>query len=350
MLRQQETLTAAFDRAEAAARARNEAVRPLQAHAEAIADHLAAIRGGEAPIREAGEQIRHHLETLRTFADDEKNRVAESAQAVQAAFAQSRAEAAKTKDALDTILAKKLGDPIGQTFGRRATIKVFSLKEVGYRGYMAKVKLHDPSAVRLVMAEPLGDDLGSPGETVLSIARRTKAALAINAGGFFRKNGLIYPIGNTVSGGRFISVSDNAAVSFIGFDAQGRLVGGPALTRADIERLGVREGASFLPTLIKDGKPQPIPKDWAGKKEPRTLIGHFTNGDVLMVVIDGRQTGYSEGVTLEDAREKLLGLNIRDAYNLDGGGSSTFVYNGRVLNRPSDGRPRPVISAFVILP
>ena len=42
---------------------------------------------------------------------------------------------------LDTILSKVLGKPIGQTFGERANIKVFSLKEAGYRGYMAKVKL-----------------------------------------------------------------------------------------------------------------------------------------------------------------------------------------------------------------
>ncbi|MBE3596806.1 MAG: phosphodiester glycosidase family protein [Hydrogenibacillus sp.] len=301
-------------------------------------------------IAKDADAIRAHLAAVRTFADSERSKDAASGEELAAIVSRSRAQVKETQDTLDVILAKKLGDPIGQTFGKRATIKVFSLKEVGYQGYMAKVKLHDPSAVRLVMASPLGDDLGSPGETVLSMAKRTGGVLAINAGGFFAKGNRIYPIGNTVSDGKLISQSSNQAVSFIGFNREGRLVGGPAMTPSDIERLGVREGASFLPTLIKDGKAQAIPKDWAGKKEPRTLIGHFTNGDVLMIVIDGRQKGYSEGVTLEDAQTKLLGLNIRDAYNLDGGGSSTFVYNGQVLNRPSDGKPRPVISSFVIFP
>jgi exopolysaccharide biosynthesis protein len=69
----------------------------------------------------------------------------------------------------------------------------------------------------------------------------------------------------------------------------------------------------------------------------------------LFIVIDGRQKG-SSGVTLEEAQSKLLEFNVRDAYTLDGGGSSTFVYKGKVLNNPSDGSERQVVSNFVIVP
>jgi exopolysaccharide biosynthesis protein len=56
------------------------------------------------------------------------------------------------------------------------------------------------------------------------------------------------------------------------------------------------------------------------------------------------------GVTLEEAQSKLQEFNVRDAYNLDGGGSSTFYYDGKILNRPSDGRERRVTTNIVIIP
>jgi len=304
------------------------------------------------PLKEERETISRYLAGIRSFADSETASASATKSDVERIVKVSSNHIQETKDTLDTILAKKLGEPIGQTFGKRATVKVFSLKEVGYAGYMAKIKLHDPSAIRLVLAPTENELLGSYGETVSSMAKRTGATLAINAGGFWRKpeDGLIYPIGTTIVDGEIKVFSTNSEVSFIGFNKEGRLVGGTITDRDALESLGVLQGASFLPTLIKDGKKQPIPKAWANKKEPRTLIGHFTNGDVLMIVIDGRQKGYSEGVTLEDAQDKLIGLNIRDAYNLDGGGSSTFYYNGKVLNKPSDGKERKVISSFVLFP
>src|SRR5690606_29216825 len=157
----------------------------------------------------------------------------------------------------------------------------------------------------------------------------------------------LYPMGITVVDGNietFYSIDQ----SFIGFDKKGNLVGGEVTSREQIKEMGVMQGATFVPTLLKDGKKLDIPAKWQNKREPRTLIGHFTNGDILMIVIDGRQSGYSKGITLEEAQDKLLDFNVRDAYNLDGGGSSTFYYKGEVLNRPSDGRERKMTSAFII--
>jgi exopolysaccharide biosynthesis protein len=308
---------------------------------ERIAASLDHSEGQLAAIRET-------LEELIAKAEAEKALSAAQKDALDKLVKESAADARKTNDVLDQVLASKLGDPIGQTYGKRATIKVFSLKEAGYRGYMAKVKLHDPSAVKLVLSH---DKVGDAGETTSEAAKRTGAKLAINGGGFAKAKGLIYPMGITVVDGKiktFDVIGDEW--SFIGFDKNGRLVGGKIQTREQLEKLNVRHGASFVPTLLKDGKKQPIPSKWRNRKEPRTMIGHFSNGDLLFVVIDGRQKAYSEGVTLEEAQDKLLEFNVRDAYNLDGGGSSTFWYNGKVLNRPSDGRERKLASSFVVLP
>jgi exopolysaccharide biosynthesis protein len=222
------------------------------------------------------------------------------------------------------------------------------LQESGYRGYMAKVKLHDPSALKLVLAN---DQVKSRGETTSEAAKRTGAVLAINAGGFMRVGGgLIAPVGITVVDGEILTFSDDEKLSFVGFNKQGRLVGSTITSREQLEEMDVLHGASFLPTLLRDGKKQPIPKDWANRREPRTLIGHFSNGDLLFIVIDGRRKNWSSGVTLEEAQDKLLEFNVTDAYNLDGGGSSTFYYDGKVLNKPSDGSERRVTTNFVVLP
>jgi hypothetical protein len=286
------------------------------------------------------------LSDLIQQAELEKQAAEQSKQSVDQMVEASSSQKQQAKDTLDQVLSKILGDPVGQTFGKRATIKVYSLKEAGYRGYMAKVKLHDPKAIRLVLAQ---DKVGAKGETTSQAAKRTGAKLAINAGGFARQDGLLYPIGITVVDGE-IKTFSRTDMSFIGFDKNGKLVGGELKTREEVEALNVMHGASFVPTLLENGKKLKIPSKWANKKEPRTLIGNFSNGDLLFIVIDGRQKGYSNGVTLEEAQDKLLEFNVRDAYNLDGGGSSTFYYNGKVLNSPSDGRQRAVASNFVILP
>jgi len=85
---------------------------------------------------------------------------------------------------------------------------------------------------------------------------------------------------------------------------------------------------------------------------PRTAIGYSRNGRYLyLVVADGRQPLYSEGMTLADLADLMLSLGAQYAMNLDGGGSSALVVEGgdgepRILNSPIDsyvpGRERPV--------
>lgn len=68
---------------------------------------------------------------------------------------------------------------------------------------------------------------------------------------------------------------------------------------------------------------------------PRTAVGYTANNEVIFLVVDGRQES-SEGVTFEELADIFLGLDVKEAINLDGGGSSTFWAKGQVLNKPSD--------------
>jgi hypothetical protein len=71
-------------------------------------------------------------------------------------------------------------------------------------------------------------------------------------------------------------------------------------------------------------------------RNPRTLAGVKSDGSLLLVTVDGRRPGYSAGMSLPEAARLMKSLGARDALNLDGGGSTTMVVQGRVVNRPSD--------------
>jgi hypothetical protein len=96
----------------------------------------------------------------------------------------------------------------------------------------------------------------------------------------------------------------------------------------------------------------PIPDLDNTTTQPRTAIGYSKNGRYLyLVVVDGRQPFYSEGITLNELAYLMISLSAQYAMNLDGGGSSTMVVadkdgQPRILNSPIDnyipGRERPV--------
>ncbi|SFR11007.1 phosphodiester glycosidase family protein [Desulfoscipio geothermicus] len=268
-------------------------------------------------------------------------------------LAQKSGTQKKLSDAIyEQRILERLGPPIGQHRSERVEIKVFQLKELGYRGYIAKIKLFDPSAFKVVLGK------GKLGESEITSAavKRTGAILGINGGGFFRmmQDGKEYtlPIGNTVVNGKLVGgfKPSHKDLFFAGVDNEGELLGGIFYEKDALMQHRPVAGVSFVPALIKNRKPLPIPEKWQHKKEPRTIIGEYGNDDLILIVVDGRQSDWSSGVTLEHLQIKLIELGVIEAYNLDGGGSSAFVFNGEVLNRPSDGKERPVATNIVVMP
>jgi Phosphodiester glycosidase len=117
--------------------------------------------------------------------------------------------------------------------------------------------------------------------------------------------------------------------------------------------LGVKDMVGGNPTLIEDGLIQwqsVIGNTAFHNRNPRTGIGLTPDGRVLLVTVDGRQPGYSVGMTLRKFATFFKSLGAQWAINMDGGGSSTFVLKGRIRNRPSDGPERAVSSSVVLLP
>ncbi|MFI0575979.1 phosphodiester glycosidase family protein [Streptomyces tendae] len=149
-------------------------------------------------------------------------------------------------------------------------------------------------------------------------------------------------------------VGDRLSVSTTLLDARGRRIS-PS-PRTDIVNGGpelVRDGRIHV-TPATDGMVHPDDPSWyygwVHKRNPRTLAGVDAAGRTVLVTADGRGTG-SLGLSIGESAEVAKSLGLRDAVNLDGGGSTTMVAEGAVLNSPSDAAgERPVGDALLILP
>jgi hypothetical protein len=123
----------------------------------------------------------------------------------------------------------------------------------------------------------------------------------------------------------------------------------------------VREAVGGHPMLVRDGRVL-TDVDSAGNAgfrgvNPRTAVGLADGGRRLfLVTVDGRQPGFSVGISLRDLAELMRELGATDALNLDGGGSTTLVVADsmggtlRIANRPSDATgPRAVGNALGVV-
>lgn len=127
-----------------------------------------------------------------------------------------------------------------------------------------------------------------------------------------------------------------AALSDLWGRRQASAVSGRALLRVDTAPQ-VAESIGGTPILVRDGK-RWVADDGSGfvaGRHPRTVVG-WNDTEILLVTVDGRQPGYSVGMSLIEAADLLRALGATDAVNLDGGGSTTLAVGGSVVNRPSD--------------
>lgn len=99
-----------------------------------------------------------------------------------------------------------------------------------------------------------------------------------------------------------------------------------------------------LITIDADG--QKFGPDMVGKRHPRSAVGTTADGDIWFVTIDGRQK-LSAGANMDELARVMQRLGCMEAMNLDGGGSTTLNLFGLTVNRPSDGKERPVANAIL---
>ena len=116
----------------------------------------------------------------------------------------------------------------------------------------------------------------------------------------------------------------------------------------------VPEAVGGGPIIVRDGKPvfrslEGFTTDQLAYRHPRTGIGQTADGHILLVAVDGRQPGYSTGLTNFELALTMMRLGCVTASALDAGGSTTMAFDGKLLNRPSDpGGERAVAEALTL--
>ena len=103
--------------------------------------------------------------------------------------------------------------------------------------------------------------------------------------------------------------------------------------------------------MLTDWTDEQLRAGFNTERHPRTMIGTSRGGTIWLVTVDGRNPDISVGMTFSELQKLATGLKLENALNLDGGGSTTMVVGGAVVNHPSDKTgPRKVSDALLIVP
>lgn len=198
--------------------------------------------------------------------------------------------------------------------------------------YVADVQIADISLLKTALA----------GNTYARNLTETTSVQAANAGAILAINGDYYGAqerGYVLRNGVLYRASAQSGTDalVIGADGNFRIINEGETSADTLVREGAWQVLTFGPALINGGQVTVSSSDEVGRamtSNPRTAIGQISEGHYLLVVSDGR-TKESTGLSLRQLAELMQSLGAQVAYNLDGGGSSTMVFQGRVVNNPT---------------
>lgn len=236
----------------------------------------------------------------------------------------------------------------------------------------------DPREHAIVPVRAGGEEIKR--ETVTSLAKQHGAVAALN-GGFWKLNG--DPAGILKINGKWLGTPVKPRGA-IGWSKNGQFVViDRVMTNIDLKDFSEDNKIEVIPVslppntsreqwdqvehivggtpllihgchLIEDYHPELTIESFLTKKHPRTAVGLKSTGEWVFVVVDGRFNGVFGGMTIRALAEFMLDLGCVVALNLDGGGSSTMVINGKVINEPcgeifEDGKYVEAVSDAILI-
>ncbi len=213
-------------------------------------------------------------------------------------------------------------------------ISIETVREYETEIYIADVTLSSAEFLKTALANnTFGNNVT---QKTSEIAQENNAILAINGDyyganrrGYVIKNGMLYR--DTV---RKDNEYDDLAVYQNGaFE----IINESDISAQTLVDSGVQDLFSFGPALVKNGKITVSEGEEVGKamsENPRTAIGIIDGLHYILLVSDGR-TSESDGLSLYQVAEIMQQYGCQIAYNLDGGGSSTMYFNGKIINNPT---------------
>lgn len=233
----------------------------------------------------------------------------------------------------------------------RLDIEIERFTQGDFVYFVADVQLSDPAQFSYAFSH---EKYKAGTESLSDIAARHLPILAFNGDYYdFHSNGII------IRGGELFRKKNSArALLIVEADGDLRVVTDRSEKQGDVADRLMEEGAlhtfEFGPVLVDGGQAVPLESKILrvepGYLEPRTAIGQIGELHYLVIVVDGRQPGYSEGCDMPALQQLFVDRGARVAFNLDGGGSTTLYFNGDIINSPAMGDERKVSDIIMILP
>ena len=223
------------------------------------------------------------------------------------------------------------GTVIGTYSDSKSKITVTQYRAYDSSIYVADVVVTDGTSILSAYANnTYGRNIT---DTTSDMAEENNAVLAINGdyygarqSGYVIRNGVVYR--NQGSNGEDMVISKDGTLSFISESDT---------TTDSLIQKQAWQVLSFGPVLVENGEVAVTENDEVGMamaSNPRTAIGTVAKNHYLFVVSDGR-TSESAGLSLYELANFMKALGATNVYNLDGGGSSTMVFQGEVVNNPT---------------
>lgn len=213
------------------------------------------------------------------------------------------------------------------------SVNIETLRKSDTTVYVADIQVSSSEYLKTALAQnTYGTNIT---DTTSSIASTNNAIFAINGDyyganetGYVIKNGVLYRDTTRSSDYEDLVQYSDGTFGVISEEEQ---------TAQELLDSGVINTFTFGPTLVKDGEIAVSTSDEVGRAmsdNPRTAIGIIDENHYVIIVSDGR-TDESSGLTLYEMAELMQSYGVKLAYNLDGGGSSTMYFNGKVVNNPT---------------
>lgn len=188
-----------------------------------------------------------------------------------------------------------------------------------------------------------GGTYGNPRKPVSEELAAHNGVIGVNGSGFSYGTGIPAPGKTMIKNGKIYNdVYSNGNIFCVTQDG-GMFTAAAGMTAEDMLNRGVKDTYCFGPTLVENGKASVISGQFTQTaRYQRTAVGMVHPGEYYLVAVDGKGAGGSEGMTYQELQQVFLDLGCEYAYHLDGGGSTTLVFKGRVLNMLTDGgKERP---------
>ena len=236
-----------------------------------------------------------------------------------------------TDTTVETAISIDGGTVIGQYSDSKTSITLKQYREYDSNIYVADVTVSDASDLKTALANnTYGRNIT---DTTSDMAANNNAVLAIN-GDYYGARQSGYVIRN---GKLYRDTSGNRDALVIQKNGEFKFVSESETSASDLLQEGALQVFSFGPVLLNNGEVSVDENDEVGMamaSNPRTAIGYLGNNHYVFVVSDGR-TSESAGLSLYELASFMKELGVKDAYNLDGGGSSTMVFKGEIINNPT---------------